>query len=236
MTPEFISNIPNALELKEEERNMIVEVLGKVEAFQGKRVASADEVENFLGLGGEGGAWGMTVCKVDVKGVELMADLWLLDTCKKKEEGRNVAVREVRKYDGDGSRGLQLIESVSLPGGFQDRVLKSWYTWDVRVEADGSRTYIIAFCPLEKYSGEHLSVPAAEKMKAGTSRGVYIIREVTENTCEWTKVQQSDLKISGLPGNMVDFVVKQHLFGDAKELQEKVRCGRSEFIFICASN
>ncbi|GMH59475.1 hypothetical protein TL16_g02835 [Triparma laevis f. inornata] len=58
-------------------------------------------------------------------------------------------------------------------------------------------------------------------MVKGTSTGVYIIKELTENTCEWTWAQQIDFKIS-LTANMLDFFAKQNLAW-ADELQEKFR-------------
>ncbi|GMH55111.1 hypothetical protein TrLO_g5807 [Triparma laevis f. longispina] len=41
----------------------------------------------------------------------------------------------------------------------------------------------------------------AEKMVKATTKAVFIIKELTENTCEWTRAQQGDLKFSSaMPG------------------------------------
>ena len=123
--------------------------------------------------------------------------------------------------DIDGTRDVQFTTSVSLPGAFQDRLFETWITWEEKVEFDGRRTYILAICPLDRYRGTHRKVDGAEKMSKATSRGVYIVKEITDNTCEWTRVQQADLKIS-LPARVMDIVVKQHLSW-ANQLQEKFR-------------
>ena len=123
--------------------------------------------------------------------------LWLLDTYAKKSESKQT-IREVW-YDLDGTRNMQYTTSASLPGGFQDRLFKVWLTFEERVEADGLRTYIIAFCPIEKYKGTHHKVEGAEKMQDATSRGLYMVKELTDNTCELTRLFQVDLKITVLP-------------------------------------
>lgn len=104
-----------------------------------------------------------------------------------------------------------------MPGGFQNRlvevrmspidahihtflltcnIFQIWITWEERVEADGHRSFIIAWCPLEEYRGTHYEVDGGEKMHEATSRGAHIIKECTNNTCEWTWVQQVDLKFT----------------------------------------
>ena len=129
---------------------------------------------------------------------------------------------------------------MSLPGGFQDRLFESWITWDKRIEANGQQTYIIAFYPLEKYKGTHHKVDGAEKMQGATSRGIYIIKELTDNTCEWTRFQQADLKIAVLPANVMDLIVKQQLDWaneeedkfkrNGKEVDREVRTALAEVI------
>ena len=101
-------------------------------------------------------------------------------------------------------------------------MFESWITFEERVEADGRRTYIIAICPLEEYKGTKHEVDGAKKMHEATSRGVHIVKELTENTCEWTRVQQVDLKITALPATVLDITARQHL-GWANEYQERFR-------------
>ena len=52
-------------------------------------------------------------------------------------------------------------------------------------------------------------------------RGVLVVKELTENTCMWTRAQQVDLKIA-LPANIIDFAAKQQL-AFANRLQEEFR-------------
>ena len=98
---------------------------------------------------------------------------------------------------------------------------QSWLTWEKTIGREGRRTFIIAIAPLETYKGTHHEVSEADKMVKGTSTGVCIIKELTENTCEWTWAQQIDFKFS-LTANMLDFFAKQNLAW-ADELQEKFR-------------
>ncbi|GMI06855.1 hypothetical protein TrLO_g15384 [Triparma laevis f. longispina] len=56
-----------------------------------------------------------------------------------------------------------------------------------------------------------------------TSQGVHIIKELTEDTCEWTKAQQADLKFSSVMRvSVLDMVAKQQM-GYTNEVQEKFR-------------
>lgn len=196
-------------------------------ASRAKRIAGTvnESVEKFLyrAEGGEA-ALGMSVAKIDVSAVTMFTELWLLDTyahkALNKKEGRYI--NEVWN-NLDGTRGIQYSTSVSLPDGLQDRLFESWITFEERVEADGRRTYIIAICPLEEYKGTNHEVDGAKKMREATSRGVHIVKELTENTCEWTRVQQQvDLKITALPATVLDITARQHL-GWANEYQERFR-------------
>ncbi|GMH96230.1 hypothetical protein TrST_g8697 [Triparma strigata] len=108
-----------------------------------------------------------------------------------------------------------------MPGGFQSRLIQVWITWDEIVEADGRKTYVIAISPIQEYRGTRHSIKTG-KMVCADSRGVYVIKEVTENTCEWTWVQNVNLKISVLPANAMDFIAMQQLFW-ADEVHEQHR-------------
>ena len=65
------------------------------------------------------------------------------------------------------------------------------------------------------------NVSGSENMTAATSKGIYIIKELTDNTCEWTRIQQVELNVK-LPKRLLDFMAKHHL-GWANELQEEFR-------------
>ena len=58
-------------------------------------------------------------------------------------------------------------------------------------------------------------------MHGATSRGVYIVKEITKNTCEWTWVQQIDLKIT-IHARLLDIAAGQTL-GWANDYQERFR-------------
>lgn len=95
-----------------------------------------------------------------------------------------------------------------------------------RVDANGRQTFIIAWCPLEKYTGMQHKVSGTEKMHKASTRGVHIVKELNKNTCEWTWVHQVNLKIS-MPVKVMDIGAKQEL-GKANVLQEKFRRNRKE--------
>lgn len=63
-------------------------------------------------------------------------------------------------------------------------------------------------------------------MVEATSKGVQIIKELNNNTCEWTRAQQADLKI-GLPANMLDFIAKQQM-GWTNVVQGEMQRGSDE--------
>ena len=60
-------------------------------------------------------------------------------------------------------------------------------------------------------------------MVEGTSKGVFIIKELTENTCQLTRAQLGDLKFSSaMPVSVLDLIIKQQLVA-ANEVQEEFR-------------
>ena len=73
------------------------------------------------------------------------------------------------------------------------------------------------------YKGTHHEISGAEKMVKATTKAVFIIKELTENTCEWTRLMQADLKLSSeIPKSALDFIVKAQM-GYANKAQEKFR-------------
>ncbi|GMH74562.1 hypothetical protein TL16_g06498 [Triparma laevis f. inornata] len=226
-TQNFIESIPNAPDLIVGEQTVIADSMKLIKdiSTSAKRIAGTvnDPVEKFIQRSENGGAvWGLTVARMDVAAVRLFAQLWLVDTYAKKSKNKknNVAIHEVWN-NLDGTRGLQYTRSVSLPGGFQDRVFEAWITWERSIGFDGLATFIVAFTPLEKYSGTHHKAAGSEKMQMATTRGVYVVKELTENTCEWTRAQQVDLKIS-LPANVLNFVATQEMAW-ANKIQDTFR-------------
>ncbi|GMH82652.1 hypothetical protein TrST_g12211 [Triparma strigata] len=192
--------------------------------LKAKRIAGTvnDSVEKFLYKPEGGGAvWGRTLGVMDTSVDEMFAELWLLDTFSKTLENSNSTIRKVWN-SLDGTRGLQYARAIKLPGGFKDRLFDIWLTWDLLIGDDGRKTYIIAFAPIEKYAGTRNKVSGAAKKIRADSTGVHIVRELTGNTCEWTRAQQVDLKFKVMPSGVLDFLAKQHL-GWADDMQEKFR-------------
>ena len=64
------------------------------------------------------------------------------------------------------------------------------------MDEDGRETFIIALSPFVEYRGATChEVEGAEKLPDATTKGVHIVKQLTEHTCEWTHVQQADLKV-----------------------------------------
>ncbi|GMI16546.1 hypothetical protein TrLO_g10802 [Triparma laevis f. longispina] len=220
MKEDFIKNIGNAPKLTEGEQGLIAQAMEVVrELSKAKRIAGTvtDSVEKFLYHPAGGAVWAKTRAIIDVSPMKLFAELWLLDTYELKAEMKHMSVRRIFK-NIDGTRSQQYNRSLSLPGAFQDRIFRNWMTWDV-LDDD---TYIIAICPITEYKGTRHKTVAEVKTIEATSRGVYIIKKLTENTCEWTRAQVGDLKIGALPAQLLDFLARQQL-GKANEVQEKHR-------------
>ena len=119
----------------------------------------------------------------------------MLDTYARRAEHKKTAIREVWE-NIDGTRGVEYIGSLSLPG-VQDRVFHTWLTWKRLMGKDRRETFIIALSPFVEYRGATChEVEGAEKLHDATTKGVHIVKQLTENTCEWTHVQQADLKVS----------------------------------------
>ncbi|GMH76230.1 hypothetical protein TrLO_g4036 [Triparma laevis f. longispina] len=102
----------------------------------------------------------------------------------RSEEGGALVGMTVAKVDLSA-----FTTSVALPGGFSDRVFKSRIIWEELIDEKGRRTFIIAIAPLETYDGTHHDVSGAEHMVEATSKAAFIIKELTENTCEYTRAQ-----------------------------------------------
>ncbi|GMH56674.1 hypothetical protein TrST_g10865 [Triparma strigata] len=225
MKKDFKENkVPNAPPLTEAERALITKSMLIFDQLKAERIAGTvnDSVEKFMHrVDGGVAAWGKTVAKVDVSAIALFTELWLLDTYAKRAENKKNAIRRVWE-NIDGTRSVEYIGSLSLPG-FQDRFFHTWLTFQRLTDEQGRQIFILVLAPFDEYQGETChQVADSEKMILGTTRGVHIIKEITENTCEWTKVQQADLKISVLPEYLIDFLARQQL-GKVNEVQEKFK-------------
>ncbi|GMH88065.1 hypothetical protein TL16_g11048 [Triparma laevis f. inornata] len=211
---DFAKDIDNAPALTHAERDFISSSMKLAEEVSAKanRVSGTvnEPVEKFLWRSEKGGAAvAMSVAKMDVSAVSLVAELWLLDTYAKKVENKNRKICEVWS-NLNGTRGQQYTTSLGLPGGFKDRLFETWFTWEMTIDEEGRSTFIIAFAPFEIYEGMHHEVIGAEKMVEATTRGVFIVKELTENTCECTRAQQGYLKFSSaMPVSALDLIAKK---------------------------
>ena len=100
----------------------------------------------------------------------------------------------------DGTRSLQYTISKRFPQGFLHRYFDTWYTWEARSQTDGRNEYVIAYAPMESYTEmggkSYHKADNTGRMVKGSLRGVHIIRELTDNTCEWDHIGQYNLKVS----------------------------------------
>ncbi|GMI01553.1 hypothetical protein TrLO_g10206 [Triparma laevis f. longispina] len=231
MKQDFIEKIPKAPNKTEAEIAVIRNSMELITYLRRKapRVPHTvnDPVEKFFYRDGDN-AWGKTRCRIDCAATYLFASLWLLQTHYKKKEHIGLTVKQV--WEGiDGTRGLQFARSLSLHGA-TDRIFNTWITWDeLEVGGGGNskRAFVIVISPIEEYKGTKHKVSGAEKMKAASTRGVYIIKELTWNTCEWTRAQTVDLKFSSWPVSVLDFLSKQELSW-ANVVQEKFKRNEKE--------
>lgn len=224
MKQDFIQNkIPSAPPLTVAEDELLAKANDMISEISSRaqRMAAHDTVEKFFHRDRATAAlWGMSVARMDVAAVSLFADHWLLNTFEHRGENKSSSILEVWA-DLDGTRGVQYCRSLSLPG-FQDRLFEVWMTWKATVNADGKKNYVIAVTPIENYTGTRYRVTGAKKLYSALSEGVYMFREHTENTCEFTRAQHIDLNIARLPTRLLDFLAKQQL-GRANKLHEKFR-------------
>ena len=95
------------------------------------------------------------------------------------------------------------------------------------MDETGCKSFIIAICPIKECKNPYERVEGTEKFKEATSRGVYIIKELSDSTCEWTWAQQYVLNITAMPNSLVDFMLGQQL-GWANELQEMFKRNMKE--------
>ncbi|GMI17500.1 hypothetical protein TrLO_g6041 [Triparma laevis f. longispina] len=223
---DFIKNIPTAPPLTDGERAIIKRHMDFYETMRLKaaRIGGTvnESVEKFFHRESKV-PWGLSVAICDVPAVSIFADLWLLNTYAKKAFNKGTAVLEVFE-NLDGTRSLCYVKSFGLPGGFQDRLFETWITWDMWVdEFTGKKTCIIVIHPFDAYAGEFRpQVFMNEKFIKADSTGTYIFKELTDNTCEWTWLQNADLNIARMPKNLLDFLTKSQL-GWANEVQEQYK-------------
>ena len=225
MKADFIKNIESPPQQTDAERNQIAKSADLVREITSKarRIAGTvlDPVEKYLHQPPGEAVWGLSITKMDVPATTLLAELWCLDTYEKLAYHKSTAIRELYK-DIDGTRGMEFSLSVRLPSGFQSRLFQSWYTWEGRTEADGRKIYIVSYIPLQEYKGTRHEITGDQRMVRAGIRGVYIVKELTDNTCEWTWAQQLDLKIKAMTKKLLAFIVWQQL-GWVDEMYEKFK-------------
>ncbi|GMH56376.1 hypothetical protein TrST_g4156 [Triparma strigata] len=214
---DFLANkVPSAPALTRSEKDLIdSSLLYEAELAHAPRVAGsvADNVEKFLFWDNKSGSyWGKTVAKVDCNYMQLFVRLWVVNTHERAKEFKrdNGNLPRYAFENIDGTRSLQYATSVKFPGTFQNRLFDSWITWDLR-EVDGRRQALIAMAPISEYGGTRKRIPDSEKLIEATSKAIWIISEVTENTCLWRRCQQVDLKTGVLPKKVLGYLATNQL-------------------------
>ena len=218
MQKHFVDNIDSAPPQTDGERALVNNLIEKGREIdqKAKRVYGTvlDRVEKFMLYGKQGKTigWGKTTAIIDVSAKSLFAKIWLINTYEKKrafKEGNGKLPRAIWE-NLDNSRSLQCLTSRKFPQGVQHRFFDSWITWQVDTLEDGVKRYVVAFVPIEEYDGSRYTLKGTEKMTRGLSRGMHVIKELTENTCEWHRVQFVDINF-GLPKPIMDMMTKSYL-------------------------
>ncbi|GMH95294.1 hypothetical protein TL16_g13121 [Triparma laevis f. inornata] len=227
MKEDFIDKLPIAPSLTVAEQGLISKTMVLVSASftTAKRVPGTvnDPVEKYMWRSEGGDLWGKSVAKIDVAAEVLLAELWVKDTYQKKAKDKHLPFREVFN-NLDGTRSLQFTNTVVLPGGFQDRVFDIWHTWDSFVDKnDGRQVYITVSAPMTEYPGTRHKLKFPENTIFGTFRNLNIIKQLTENACEWTRALTADYKfVAIMPQSVLDFI-SLHEVGRSTEQYEKFR-------------
>ncbi|GMH61834.1 hypothetical protein TrLO_g9121 [Triparma laevis f. longispina] len=232
MKQDFIKqiNMKEPPNMTNAERGLITSSLNIVSELSiAKRISGTvnDSVEKFFHRSSvDGKAWAMSVAKIDAPATTLFADLWCIGTYACRKNHKDLSICNVWE-NLDGSRSIQYQRALSLPGGFKDRLFDSWVCWDgITNERTKRRTFVNASTSMDDYQGvtHH---PAPEKFIKATWRGVYVVKELTDTTCEWTWAAQVDLKVPAIPTSMLDFLTKKELSW-AGTVQEKYSRNRKK--------
>ena len=155
-------------------------------------VAVNDPVQKFTFLKGEcESTFVKTVAKIDAPAKDFFTRLWVQTTYKMK---RSHAKRHGHDFPRvvwpnlDGTRALQCSSAHRFLQGMSNRYFETWLTWVARSLGDGRMVYIIAHAPIEFYRAmggkSYNYFDGAGKFLKASARGVHVVREITQNTCE----------------------------------------------------
>ena len=192
----FIDSIDNAPEQTHDERSVVEKIMAKgleIKA-EAKRIAGTvqESVDKFtVWQKGASTAWAWSKAVVDVSAEELIARLWVLTTHRVKVEHveQNGELPRAVWENIDGSRSVQYTKCVRFPQGMSHRYFESWFTWEARSLKDGRKELILAFVPMNEYNGTHHNLKGTDGMIKGSTKGVYVVKELTKSTCEWIWIQ-----------------------------------------------
>ena len=147
-----------------------------------------------------GAAVGRAIATIDAAASLVLAWLWCYGSNARirhhLEKSDTSSVRKV--YDWADTHSQVVVNMLSFPLGFEDRIFTTWYAWEFR--ADG--TYVLAFAPMKEMGNtEKIAQVSADLMREeaavvavqGTMKGYWEIRPVAAHVCEVTLVQQGDL-------------------------------------------
>ena len=232
----FLDNIDTAPEQTTSELALVEKTLDtclKIRSDATRLPGTVNEsVEKLLrSEKGDRACWGMTKATIDVSAEELFSDVWILDSYKSNATHKQVSGDLPRAIweNLDGTRSLQYIKSLKFPKGISNRYFDCWLTWEARTREDGRKEFIIAWAPSEVYGimggSTHHFLKETQKMMKGSSKGVYIIRELTKNTCELNQILNADLNLA-LPKAIMDMIAKANLSWANRVQEEYRRNGR----------
>ena len=202
-----------------------LESLEKELAEKGERVkgTAREGVDKYLWNDG-GQIWGGFVVTIDTSALNLFAQLYQLATYENtrihvRKQGASLP-RKVQQ-SVDGSRGLHYSAGVHLPAPLQARIFQNWMSWKSEQGDANKLRYIIGLSTLDEYRGTKDEEFDRNKYTLGATKGIYVIEEVSENVCRWTRIQSADMQLS-LPASVLNLLSKQ-LLKKANEVQEKYR-------------
>ena len=154
-----------------------------------------------------------TIARIDTSARETFGKIWILNTYERKHEhvasnGQNMP--RALWENIDGTRGLQYSICIKFPGGVQNRIFNCWITWDLRTQPNGREIWLIAMTSMKNYPGTCRSVEGRERFFEADTEALYVVRALTDTTCEWTRIQTVDLKMMVPRGERVQGAKCRH--------------------------
>ncbi|GMI18145.1 hypothetical protein TrLO_g4613 [Triparma laevis f. longispina] len=167
MYRDFIERIDYAEPLTFQEQQLLKKGGGLVDLLKdAKRVPGSvnETVEKFTFWSeGELVVRGKSVAVVDISARRMFAELWFQKSHHQKRKYLCDDLSRFEVQNIDGTRALQYFNSVKFPPPFQPRYFNNWFTWEHRPTKDGKDMFIVAFEPMNNYTGVHRFIPRKDK-------------------------------------------------------------------------